>query len=285
VLHIRYFFSDRVEVLRADQQDIDRGRVNVASDTPVAGVVVVYLDENGDAVTARGGHFGEVGPTPIDVPASHAAHRLVADGFPADGSPGHGALCAESGWRICLILDDGILAMVAFGNPDDTAVTLDGSALPYGPITVPLPGNTVVGIESPGGSITATVLIGGEWAGELTGPLGEASGPGSSTVLAEVTDDEIETVAATWLNQLGLMRADADVWRDRLTDACTAGVWNPDVAFELADRYLAEDQETFTGGDDATPPATAEAANTLWTMAVQVCRDSFPAGAIDAGPP
>jgi hypothetical protein len=285
VLHIRYFFSDRVEVLRADQQDIDRGRVNVASDTPVAGVVVVYLDENGDAVTARGGHFGEVGPTPIDVPASHAAHRLVADGFPADGSPGHGALCAESGWRICLILDDGILAMVAFGNPDDTAVTLDGSALPYGPITVPLPGNTVLGIESPGGSITATVLIGGEWAGELTGPLGEASGPGSSTVLAEVTDDEIETVAATWLNQLGLMRADADVWRDRLTDACTAGVWNPDVAFELADRYLAEDQETFTGGDDATPPATAEAANTLWTMAVQVCRDSFPAGAIDAGPP
>lgn len=285
VLHIRYFFSDRVEVLRTDQDDIDQGRVNLASGTPVAGVVVVYLDENGDAVTARGGHFGQLGPLPIDVPASHAAHRLAADGDPSEGSPEDGALCGESGWRICLVLENGILAVVAFGNPDSTVITLEGSALPYGPITLPLPGDTVVGIESPGGSITGTVLVDGEWAGELMGTINEASGPGSSTVLAGVSDEKIETVVGTWVNQLGLAQTDPHVWRERLTDACTEGVWTPDVAFELADRYVAEDQETSAGGDDAAPPSTEMAANAIWTMAAQVCRDSFPPGAIDAGPP
>lgn len=107
---------------------------------------------------------------------------------------------------------------------------------------------------------------------------------GSPTVLADVTDQEIETVAATWVNQLGLMQTDTREWRERLTDACTEGVWDLDVAFELTDRYLAEG-ETSAGGDTASLPATVEAADVLWTMAVQVCRDSFPAGTIDAGPP
>lgn len=281
VLHIR-LVDDRVRVVRADPSDIERGRVSVASEIPVGGVVVVYLDEDAEAVTARGGHFGPFG---TEVPASHAAHRLLADGYPIDGSPQYGAVCAESGWRICLVLDDGILAVVAFGNPDGTVVTLEGAALPEGPITFPATGDTVIGVESPGGSITATVLIAGEWAGELNGTLTEANGPGSSTVLADVSDEEIETVAGTWVNRLGLIQTDPDVWRNRLTDACTEGVWDPDVALELADQYLTDDRETFAGSDDATMPATEEAANALWTMAAQVCRDSFPTGAIDAGPP
>jgi hypothetical protein len=285
VLHVRFVDSDRVEVMRAELSDLERGRVSVASESPVGGVVVVYVDEDGEAVTARGGHFGPVGTGVIEVPASHAAHGLLADGYPADGSPQHGALCAESDWRICLVLDGGILVVVAFGNPDGTAVTLEGPAVPEGPITLPAAGHTVFGIESPGRSITATVLVAGEWAGELNGTLTEASGPGSSTVLADVSDEEIETAAGTWVNQLGLVQTDPGVWRDRLIDACTAGVWNPDVAFELADRYLAEDSAIFAAGDDATLPATAEATDALWTMTAQVCRDSFPAGAIDAGPP
>ena len=287
VLHVRLVDSDRVEVLRADPSDMDRGRVTVASDLAVGGVVIVYLDENGDVVTARGGHVGPFGTGIVEVPASHAAQRLLADGFPTDGSPelGPEAICAESDWRICLVLDDGILAVVAFGNADGTAVTLEESALPEGSITLPTAGDTVIGVESPGGSVTATVLVAGEWAGELSGTLTEASGPGSSTVLADVSDEEIERVAGTWVNQFGAVQTDPDVWRDRLTDACTDGVWSPNVAFELADQYLAEDRETFAGDGDATMPATAEAANALWTMAAQVCRDSFPAGAIDAGPP
>lgn len=112
-----------------------------------------------------------------------------------------------------------------------------------------------------------------------------ACSSGTSTVLADVSDTEIERVAGTWVNQLGLNRTDSDVWRERLTDACTEGVWVPEVASELADRYVTEDRETFAGTDGAELPATTEAAEALWTMAVQVCRDSFPAGAIDAGPP
>lgn len=104
-------------------------------------------------------------------------------------------------------------------------------------------------------------------------------------MVADVSDQEIENVAGNWVNQLGLMQIDPNVWRDRLTEACTEGVWDSDVAFELADRYLAADREAFAGADDTALPATVEAADAVWTMAVQVCRDSFPAGTIDAGPP
>lgn len=107
----------------------------------------------------------------------------------------------------------------------------------------------------------------------------------SSTMLADVSNDEIKSVAATWVNQLGLNQTDPTEWRDRLTEACTEGVWDSDVAYELADQYLVEDRDTFAGGDDVALPTTAEAADTLWTMAMQVCRESFPAGTIDAGPP
>ena len=184
VLHIRYFFSEGVEVLRANRDEADRGRVNVTSDTPVAAVVIVYLDENGDTVTARGGHFGSFEPLPIDVPASHAARRLAEAGFPID-SPVDGALCAASGWQICLVLENEILAVVAFGNPDSTVITLEGGALPYGPVTLPVPGDTVVGIESPGGSITGTVEIDGEWAGELFGTIDEAEAAATPVLMLE----------------------------------------------------------------------------------------------------
>lgn len=88
-----------------------------------------------------------------------------------------------------------------------------------------------------------------------------------------------ESVAGTWVNQLGLNQTDPNVWRDRLTEAFTQGVWDPKVTFGLADQYLAEDRQTFAGGDDVALPTTEEAANALRTMAVQVRRDAFPAGA------
>jgi hypothetical protein len=107
-----------------------------------SGVVVVYLDEDGEALTARGAHFGPFGAGIVEVPESHAAHHLLADGYPTDGSPQYGAVCAQSGWRICLVLDDGILAVVAFGNVNGTAVTLDGPAVSEGSITLPAAGAT-----------------------------------------------------------------------------------------------------------------------------------------------
>lgn len=49
------------------------------------------------------------------------------------------------------------------------------------------------------------------------GTIDEASGPGSSAPRAGASDEEIEIIAATWINQLGLAQTDPDVWRDRLT--------------------------------------------------------------------
>lgn len=120
-------------------------------------------------------------------------------------------------------------------------------------------------------------------AGIAIGVLVTACGSGTSTVLADVSDRKIESVAGTWVNQVGLSQTDPTMWRERLTEACTEGVWDPEVASELADRYVTEDRTAFAGGDDV--PATGDAAGALWTMAVQVCRDSFPAGAVHAGPP
>jgi hypothetical protein len=68
VLHIRFVEPDRVDVIVADRSDLEQGRVEVASISPIGGIVVVYLDANGDSVTATGGHFG-----PFEAPPSPSA--------------------------------------------------------------------------------------------------------------------------------------------------------------------------------------------------------------------
>ena len=64
ILHIRFVEPDRVEVIRADGSDLEQGQVEVASDSPIGGIVVVYLEADGDGLTASGGHFGPFEPTP-----------------------------------------------------------------------------------------------------------------------------------------------------------------------------------------------------------------------------
>lgn len=60
-VHIRFVDPDRVEVVRADENELARRRIEITSDSPIGGVVVVYLDEAGQAFTAAGGHFGPLG--------------------------------------------------------------------------------------------------------------------------------------------------------------------------------------------------------------------------------
>lgn len=57
-LHVRFANPDRVEVIKADKDDLARRRVEITSDSPIGGVVVVYLDDEGRPFTAVGGHFG-----------------------------------------------------------------------------------------------------------------------------------------------------------------------------------------------------------------------------------
>ena len=65
ILHVRFVEPDRVDVVRVNQTDLAEGRVEVASTSPIGGIVIVYLDADGMGLTAIGGHFG-----PFDTPSS-----------------------------------------------------------------------------------------------------------------------------------------------------------------------------------------------------------------------
>jgi hypothetical protein len=121
-------------------------------------------------------------PPLVQVPDSHAAFAMQNAGFPTDGSPeaSPGALCAAGGggWQVCLVPDDGILAVVAFvtsgfGISDDMVVVLEGSGVPERFVSVPAGGDSIFGVEGASGFITATVLVDGEEVGAFSGPVGE----------------------------------------------------------------------------------------------------------------
>lgn len=57
-LHVRFVDTDRVDVVRADQADLDNTWVDVSDDSPVAGVIVIYADDTGRAIGALGTHYG-----------------------------------------------------------------------------------------------------------------------------------------------------------------------------------------------------------------------------------
>ena len=83
----------------------------------------------------------------------------------------------------------------------------------------------------------------------------------------------------TWDSQTGLRGPKEEVWQHRIHLACTAPIWNPRKAEPLAAEFLTED-----GGDASSAQARMIAAESLWLIAVQVCRDQFPQDAIDRGP-
>ena len=100
----------------------------------------------------------------------------------------------------------------------------------------------------------------------------------------EVSDEQLIPQISTWVNQLGLSQADPVVWRQRLDRACTEGVWEEDVARELAEEFIQEDLAVSVRGEGLGPPSVDDGAQALWIMAVNVCRYAFPEGAIDSGP-
>jgi hypothetical protein len=64
ILHIRFVGPDRVEVMRVTASDLQQGQVDVASSSPIGGIVVVYHNEDGEGVTAAGGNFGRFDSPP-----------------------------------------------------------------------------------------------------------------------------------------------------------------------------------------------------------------------------
>jgi len=102
----------------------------------------------------------------------------------------------------------------------------------------------------------------------------------------ELTAEETRQVP-TWVNMLGLAQFHPVVWRDRFDRMCSEGVWNPDVALALSSEFIATDLDAGASGRSKGigPPSVEDGATALWLMAVNTCRDKFPAGAVEQGPP
>ncbi len=107
----------------------------------------------------------------------------------------------------------------------------------------------------------------------------------SDAITLDVTDEQLRPTIVTWVVQTGLIEDDPEVWRVRLGEACAQGVWDEDVAVQLADRYVTEDLSTAMEGVEDGPDLRHRAAQALWIMAVQVCSEDFPEGEIEEGPP
>ena len=103
--------------------------------------------------------------------------------------------------------------------------------------------------------------------------------------VVEIDEDWLEPAISIWINQVGLNQTDPEVWRNRLGLACNDGVWNEDVARRLAIQFIAADLALPGRAANLPDPTAGDGAHALWLMAVQVCRDEFPPGAIDQGPP
>lgn len=116
---------------------------------------------------------------------------------------------------------------------------------------------------------------------DTTGHFISETGPSG----LEISDDQLIPQIATWVNQLGLVQTDTVVWRQRLQRACIEGVWDDEIATRLAEEFIAEDLPLSVRSEDLGPPLVGDAAQALWTMAVNVCRNSFPEGEIEQGPP
>lgn len=101
----------------------------------------------------------------------------------------------------------------------------------------------------------------------------------------EIDESQIAKAISTWVNQLGLNQTDVSTWTTRFRRACSLGVWEPDVASELAEDFIAEDLTLSVRSRELDQPSVSDGAQALWTMSVQVCGDAFPPGAIEAGPP
>jgi len=117
----------------------------------------------------------------------------------------------------------------------------------------------------------------------LAAGCGDASKDDS--VALQVSDEKLTCQISTWTNQLGRVQTDPDIWRERLGRACTEGVSDSDAASQLAEEFIKEDLAVSARGDGLGPPTVGSGAQALWLMAVNVCRDAFPDGAIENGPP
>ena len=119
----------------------------------------------------------------------------------------------------------------------------------------------------------------GESANTTIGTTTTVTSSPDTTTSSIVGQSALDGAIATWVNQTGIPQMDRELWTARLDRACAEGVWNDEVAYRLAAEFVVADV------GDGVAPAAGEAAPALWLMAVNYCRDQFPAGEVEDGPP
>lgn len=134
---------------------------------------------NPDAVpwSTGGGTAGGAGQI-VDLPADHAAAQILATSPTYDEfaelatAENREFVCGAGGatmtWEVCLLLEDGLLAVVPFTNSPGLMGTIESPDL-AGPVVVPLEGEAIAvqGIEL---SVAFTITFQGEEIGSVSGP-------------------------------------------------------------------------------------------------------------------
>ena len=108
---------------------------------------------------------------------------------------------------------------------------------------------------------------------------------GGDSIVEGVSEEHLIRQASVWTNMLGLEQSDPVLWRERFERACSEGVWDPLVATQLAEEFIDEDMTILGVRGLGFPISVEDGAQALWIMTVEVCRDAFPAGEIEEGPP
>lgn len=85
-------------------------------------------------------------------------------------------LCAQSGWRLCLVQAEGVLAVIPFDNPASAAIRIESDGLATGELTIPIGSNDSFGLRSSGGEVTVVLEINGREAGSMMGLLPDSNG-------------------------------------------------------------------------------------------------------------
>ena len=202
VLHIRFVEPSRVEVMPATASDLDKGYIEIASKDQIGGIVVVYVNDHGDAVTAIGGHFG---PFDAELPA---ASEQAFDFF--------GAIASYdlSGWT----------------SPSGGAHTIGGpsSLQLVGPATFTLSDGTTVQIpeDTPGGSLCDQLAF-----------ANDPTMPDDCVIIGEFANNSED---AAWFGLLDAQVTDDGVSVPRLVEVQNGigmlAAFDVVFAFELADQ-------------------------------------------------
>lgn len=112
-----------------------------------------------------------------EVSDSHAVYSLqeTATRFEMPPEVALRGMCGSggggNGWKVCLVEDDGVLAVIGTADTEDMLVVIEGSGVPGGQVSVSAGGGSIVGLEGVSGNVTITVFLDGYEAGELNGTL------------------------------------------------------------------------------------------------------------------